>query len=396
MKKRISGLTALAMALCLLCTGCGTSAVSNASSYFSHMSSILGDLFKKQDASPKQADSAAVLAAPQQFTLDAQGGYSFQGVEDADYYLIYLCDTQATEDGDNYLYSSDMISSAGSGATYTGTLADIMDYAYGDYLAKVFAFPSLNDSGHSMSAAAVAPYTFSGAQHDPQIAYFWNTFDNTMRVQLLNVGDYTYEAYPDRVDVTFTNVNDGGDVVTVTMEGVTPDNCAAATGEVTRGETYRVTAVSTSESPNVTNPVTQEVTVADAVTCGDSNAIVLGYSYADNIDGEKALLFPRVCENFDLVNGGSAGEVSARYGRYSHTATPTGPSTYDIFIDMRMFNADTIWGIPGTLELHTDGTLTLRENGWGPVPSASISGIWVDNGDGTATLSYDPATVVVA
>ncbi|MBD5133477.1 MAG: hypothetical protein HDT38_03240 [Clostridiales bacterium] len=356
----------------------------------------MGDLFKKQDSAPTQADSAAALAAPQQFTLDAQGNFSFEGVENADYYLIYLCDTQATEDGDSYLYSSEMIAATESNASYTGALGDIVDYAYGDYLAKVFAFPALGDSDHAMSSAATAAYTFSGTQHDPEVAYFWNTFDNTMGVQLLNIGDYTYEAYPDQVDVTFTNVNNSSDVVTVTLEGLSPDNCAASTSGITRGETYRITAVSTSESPYVTNPVTQDITVAEAVTCGEVNAMVLGYVYADNIDGEKALLFPRVCERFDLANGGSAGEVSARYGQYSHTATPTGPNTYDILIDMRMFNADTIWSIPGTLELHDDGTLTLRENGWGPVPSANISGIWVDNGDGTAALSYDPATVVVA
>lgn len=396
MKKHVFKLILLGAALSLFCTGCGTSAASNASRYFSNVSAIMGDLLKRQDTVPETENSAAALAAPGQFTVDVQGNFSFEGVENADYYLIYLCEPQAIEDGDNYLYSSEMISSTGSDATYTGTLADIMDYAYGDYLAKVFAFPALGDNSHSMSAAATAPYTFSGTQHEPQVAYFWNTFDNTMGVQLLNVSDYTYEAYPDRVDIIFTNVNNSSDVVTVTLEDLSPDNYAASTSSITRGETYRITAMSTSESPYVTNPVTQEVTVGEAVTCGDANAMILGYIYADNIDGEKALLFPRICESFDLANGGSAGEVSARYGQYSHTATPTGPNTYDIFIDMRMFNADTIWGIPGTLELHADGTLTLRENGWGPVPSASISGIWVDNGDGTATLSYDPATVVVA
>lgn len=395
MKKHVLPLFVLSVGLCLLCTGCSTTAASNASNYFSNVSNILGNLSKGQDIPQEAEPSEAALAAPQQFAVDAQGGFSFEGVEGADYYLIYLCDTQATEDGDTYLYSSEMIPSTGSGNTYVGTLGDIMDYAYGDYLAKVFAFPSLNDSNHTMSAAAVTPYTFSGTQHDPQVAYFWNTFDDTMGVQLLNVGDYTYEAYPDQVDVTFTNVNNSDDTVTVTLKDISPDNYAASTGDITRGETYRVAAVATSGSPYVTNPVTQEVTVTDAVTCGDANAMVLGYIYADNIDGEKALLFPRICENFDLANGGSAGEVVARYGRYTHTATPTGPNTYDIYIDMRMFNADTIWGIPGTLELHADGTLTLRENGWGPVPSASVSGIWVDNGDGTATLSYDPATVFV-
>ena len=31
----------------------------------------------------------------------------------------------------------------------------------------------------------------------------------------------------------------------------------------------------------------------------------------------------------------------------------------------------------------------------GPVPPSAISGFWVDNGDGTATLCYDPSTVTI-
>ena len=103
------------------------------------------------------------LAAPQDFRVGADGSYSFTGSEGAEYYLLYFCAPDATSDNDSFLYSSSPINEDGSG-TYTGQCSDLFDYAYGEYLVKVFAFPDITSEDYSMSTAASASYTYSGEQ----------------------------------------------------------------------------------------------------------------------------------------------------------------------------------------------------------------------------------------
>ena len=61
--------------------------------------------------------------------------------------------------------------------------------------------------------------------------------------------------------------------------------------------------------------------------------------------------------------------------------------SYTIAVDFGGFS------LAGTLDLMADGTMTFTENGGGPISAGSITGSWVDNGDGTATLSYRPADI---
>ena len=51
-------------------------------------------------ASSSTADAGNQLATPTDFTVDENGSYSFTGVEDAEYYLLYFCDPTATGDDD--------------------------------------------------------------------------------------------------------------------------------------------------------------------------------------------------------------------------------------------------------------------------------------------------------
>lgn len=78
----------------------------------------------QQDAaSSSTADAGNQLATPTDFTVDENGSYSFTGVEDAEYYLLYFCDPTATGDDDSYIYTSGPIN-ANSSNTYSGSCAD--------------------------------------------------------------------------------------------------------------------------------------------------------------------------------------------------------------------------------------------------------------------------------
>lgn len=383
----------LAGAACLALTGCSSQAPKHLKSYFSNASAIMSNLGGSRKSSGTAASSesttqATQLDVPTDFTVSEDGTYSFKGVENATQYLIYFCEPTATEDGDDYIYSSDPITDTGA-ESYTGKLSDVINAAYGDYLVKVFAFPDLTDTAYSMSGAAKAEYVYSGAQSDPVVDYFWNTIDGTMELVLTNVEDYTYEVYPDAVEVTFTNTEDASDVVTASIEGITADTYTATTDQLTEGATYSVTAVSKSSNEYVTNAESAVVTVADSVTAdADKNVLSAGYTWSDGWAS-----FPRLVENFPL-SGGVAGQLMGSFGKISAdiTCTATTASAGSAYT----YSFDAPYGpftISGTLELKSDGTAALNETGGGPVAGGTVEGVWVDNGDGTATISYVPADI---
>lgn len=401
MKKQLVVLSAVVF-LCAFCASCGSSVLSQTSEYFSNVGSVLDRLVGRAGNITRQIseDGVQALDIPGNFSVSENGSFSFTGVENADYYLIYFCDPSATEDGDDYLYSSDPIRNVSAGEEFSGKFQDVIQYAYGEYLVKAFAFPSLEDTMYSMSGAAKASYTFSGKQDAPQITYYWNTFNGTLEMQLLNINNYLYQSYPDQLEITLTNTADPSDVLKLSIEDVSPENCSLVTEQITRGTTYHISALSISENPYVTNQVSDTTEVAASVTFGELSVMTPGFTYSDQVDGAHAFLYPRVCTDFPLTESGSAGTVPGIFGPYSFETTPAtslgGDSyTYDVQIGMTMFNSETIWEIEGILELREDGTLYLREYGVGPCPSSEIQGFWVDNGNGTATLCYDPSTVMV-
>lgn len=378
----------LGAALCLSCAAC-TSVAENTSIYFSTTSTILQNLLNSgkvpEKNTPEQSGSSGQqLAAPTDFTVDADGNYSFTGVEGAEYYLLYFCAPDATSDQDTFIYSSNQIASTGAG-NYSGRCADEFDYAFGEYLVKVFAFPDLTDSEHAMSTAATASYTYSGNQSAPELSYYWNTFEGTMGVQVANMGTYEFQAYPDKVDVTFTNTENSSDVVTVTIDGVSPASCAAVTSELKRGATYSITAVATSTNPLVLNPTSDTATISSGVTLGDCHVYVGRYSYSDGF-ANNIFNWPIVAESFDLANGGEAGS--------GVTCTPAASVSAGSQYSYEL-SAGNWMKVTGMLELHSDGTFDANETGAGPINAGTIQGTWVDNGDGTATLNYNHSTVVI-
>ena len=345
----------------------------------------------QQDAaSSSTADAGNQLATPTDFTVDENGSYSFTGVEDAEYYQLYFCDPTATGDDDSYIYTSGPIN-ANSSNTYSGNCADEFSYAFGSYLAKVYAFPDLTDKDHSMSKPATAEYSYSGNQSAPELNYYWNTFDGSMSIQVANLGTYEFEAYPDKVDITFTNTENSADVVALTMENVTPDNNQLDTDALTKGATYDVTAVATSNSEYVLNPTSDTTTVATGLLLGNSSLITDAYSYSDGF-ANNIFAWPRAYDGFDLENGGTAGYAPAMGGgKTEFVATPVSSGDGSYTYDLAAGN----WTRSGKLELKADGTFTAELEGSGPVNSSEYGGSWVDNGDGTATISYDPSQLVI-
>ena len=148
-----------------------------------------------------------------------------------------------------------------------------------------------------MSKPATAEYSYSGNQSAPELNYYWNTFESSMSIQVANLGTYEFEAYPDKVDITFTNTENSADVVALTMENVTPDNNQLDTDALTKGATYDVTAVATSNSEYVLNPTSDTTTVATGLLLGDSSLVTDAYSYSDGF-ANNIFAWSRACKHW--------------------------------------------------------------------------------------------------
>lgn len=195
------------------------------------------------------------------------------------------------------------------------------------------------------------------------------------------MGTYTYEAYPSEIDITLTNTAAPEDQVVVSLTDVSPENIAASTDAVTAGQSYTITAVANSDSEYVTIPNSETATVSDGLTLGELNILTDGYTYSD-----ESVIYPLVWEGFDLAEGGAVGELMGFNGLYSFNCTPapaTEGSAYTYTVSVNAFVT-----VPGGLELRADGTAEMYLNGYGPVDASSITGVWVDHGDGTADLNF--------
>lgn len=396
-KKKISVL--LAASLLCTCTGCASSVADNTETYFSVVDSTLNTWFAnngQKNTDDQKSTSKTKLDTPENFNLDENGNYSFTGVENADYYLVYFCSPEAVNDGDAFLYSSDALKAEGEGGEiYEGNIGDLLKYGYGEYLVKVFAFPSVNDSQHEVSMAATTEYSCSGEQDAPVIDYLWNTFDSTVEVQLSNIDTYTYQSYPETVEVTFINTENANDTTVITMENLSPDNYTIVSDALKAGTSYDITAVSKNASEFVLNHESDETEVAKDVVFADTNVMSENYLYTDGI-ARATFSYPQVCENFDLENAGAMNELGVSL-KFTFTATPTTANTncaysYIVAGDCRPFSFD-----DGTLDLYTDGTFLMCQNSEMPPEGPStIQGIWKDNGDGTAILSFNHATLTTS
>lgn len=455
---------AMAAALCgTLLTGCASTMSSNSSVYMTQMSQKM-NVWKNSIGAPAQADSSAAssseevddgtarVATPANWTVNESGEYSFDGVEDAAYYIIYLYDKNDTSG--SFAYMSTNIEDDGS-AAYTGKLSDLFGYCYGLYDAEVVAYPEVGVTDVKKSKAAECDFTVTGEVPDASVGYLWDGFTNTFGVELLNFEEYAASSFPTEVKVTLTNQSDSADVVTLDIQNVSIDDnvFSAETQDVTLGATYAVQASMTWDSEVVTN-ASATLDLGTVTTAEGQNAMTDGYGYL-NTDVYLSLDYPMVKTDFDLANGGSAGtwyffvnafttnkgvaipttfvdcrnfqgEKSSMGGDYhdgedvEFTVTPTAANSgaaysYDLTVagprDVVSLFDGFFWNdMPdgtGTLDLYSDGTFKMvilppQSNGdsagpMGPrgLAGSSIEGNWTDNGDGTATLSYNHTTAAL-
>ena len=399
------------------------------------------------ESSETEADTGkTALASPGDWSVDAAGNYTFSGVEGADYYIIYMYDTLSADT--SYAYMSVNIPEDGSG-TYSGSLRDLFDYCYGIYNAEIVAYPAVGSKDVKKSAPSACDFSATGEVPAAQIAYLWDCFTNTLSVQLINVEEYGASSYPTGMEVTFTNTADASDVITFQLENVNAvdQTFYASTQQVTPNATYTGLATLTWDEQVVTN-ASASLTLENVTTASDKNAMTDGYGYL-NTAVYQSLDYPMVVTDFDPRAGGSAGtwyyyinafttnkgvEIPCTFtdclnfqgekgsmGAEYHdgedvafTVTPTAASagsaySYTLYVAgprdvVSLFDGFFFNDMPageGTLELYEDGTFEMAilapesdgsdtgMPGRRALSASSISGLWVENGDGTLTLSYD-------
>lgn len=402
MKKRVlAGLLAALMVLGL--TGC-TTAKENLDTYSALMGAQLSNLFSGSG----ETDKRKALAAPGNFTCTAEGDYSFDGVENAAYYVIYLYKNGNT----SYDYVSESITGSG---TITGSIA-ALNYAYGDYAVTCVAYPDYTSETYRSSEPATAAIQVTGEVAQPSLTFFWDCFTQELNVIWLNDGDYSTTDAPKTLDVTL--VGDENLDVAVEMDASTTSY--TLTG-AKAGQTYDVTATVAFDEAYVTNPsFTLDL---GSVTCDEkSNFAPDGYEYKSDIYSYAA--YPLAGENFDLTTGGEIGrwkvsrdpnawmQVTSETAEYViYHATPIDTADGDAYTfsvlagnddgsDVYNGNFGSMHDFTGTLHLYADNTFKLEldaiymctdliSNAEQWHNGSYIEGRWYENASGTVDLSYN-------
>lgn len=445
-------LTAMIGTAAMSMTACGTSLADNTGIFFDQVSTAINNYSSKSAAEAQiEATNAKRIASPENVSFDVSTGtWAFDAVEEAAGYKVSLC---KVADGTADEVMSTEIESDGS-ASYTGVFSSVtememmmaamtgtevvdhLDLSYGDYYCKVVAIPAEDNTGALKSKGVKAEFTKSGEVADPVVEYFWDSFSNTLTLQVSNMADYAITMQPDSIDFTLSSAS--GDV-TVTLESPDYDskNYNISTTELTADAEYAITATSHFNETYVTNAEVK--TEAGSVTAYSNRNVItenFGYIHSNvnyNID------VPAVCEGFNLAEGGVAGVWNYYYylgagdarwdlnsygepGDVYYSAAPAAAAdgaeyTYDITSDVGAAGSGymNVWCsmadlkttgavLPGRLSLYSDGTLKFEIYGahYGTIPmintssefhSCEVYGTWIDNGDGTATLSYDLSTL---
>ncbi|MGM9538880.1 MAG: hypothetical protein ACI3VN_11170 [Candidatus Onthomonas sp.] len=405
MKKRVSALL-LVLLLALSLTGCAaTTAADNASMFFSVYGAQLSTLVSGGQSGAASTDSRKQLETPANFPCTAAGDYSFDGVENADYYVIYLYKNGSSA----YDYVSDNITGDG---TITGSIAELQ-YAYGDYEVTCVAYPDYTSETYRSSEPASTTMKVEGEVAEPSLTFFWDCFTQELQVIWLNSGDYSTTDYPQTMEI-----NVGGVTDTLEMDSSTTAYTVAG-AEV--GQTYEVDVTITFDSNYVSNS-SFELDLG-SVTCDEqANFAPEGYSYNSGLYSYAD--FPIAGEHFDLAAGGEIGRwkitksanawmsnasETAEYLIYTATPTDTADGdayTYSVLAanddgsDVYTGGFGTMNSFTGTLHLYSDNTFKVEldaiyictdliSNAEQWHNASTIEGRWYENGDGTVDLSYN-------
>lgn len=434
--KRILAVAVLA-ALCLALTGCGTQAASNLGRYFSYMAGVVETSVSSSRAIRASKNAVAAvdentLPAPENFAVDADGGYRFDAVDGAAYYILYVYADAVTVDASA---TSAKIENDGS-ASFSGNVSDFSNLSYGDWYVGVVAYPDYSVSEMKASAPAKAEYLLSGAVElgEPSFGSMWSVATNTLEI---TVGGMSFggTAYPERMELTLTNTADSADVVELNTDSV-GSSVTVTTDACTAGASYAIAADFFWDETLVTNP-TASADGGTAQTSATDNLIDEDYAYTGSIF--KGCDFPHVQRDFDpkaggcagmWVNNGSAGGASMGMGsgeasaeaddeetdrnvyfdavpiaaangaQYSYDVEVTSPAG-NVSLGSRITGGSVATGY-GTLDIFADGTFRMeleyqyittdRVNSQvSYMPGAQCYGTYTVNPDGTLNLSYDHA-----
>lgn len=406
MKKQVL-MCLLVLAMVLGFAGC-TTAMDNLDTYVSLMGTQVSTLLNGGISGAEQTDERIQLDAPGNFTCDAAGNYSFEGVDNANYYVIYLYKNGSS----TYDYVSDSIT--GSGAI-SGSIADL-HYGFGDYEVTCVAYPDYTSETYRGSQASSATIKVTGEVEEPSLTFFWDCFANELHVIWLNSNAYDSTICPETMNITLSgeiskefSLAMDASTTSYLLEGAEP------------GATYEVNATVTFDSNYVTNASFQQN--LGTVTCDErANFAPAGYEYNSGL--YQYADYPLSGENFDLTSGGEIGRwkvshdsnawmsvTSATAEYLIYTATPSETESDDAYTyavvaandddsDVYSGSFGTMHDFGGTLHLYTDGTFKLEldatyictdliSNAEQWHNGSYIEGCWYENGDGTVDLSYD-------
>ena len=424
---KITAASAL-LVMCMGLTACSSTMGENSAQYFDmigeNITILTGSSSRSSSDSSDEEESSSktALDAPADFVMNEDGTYSFSAVENADYYVVYLYDTNAGEDA-SYAYMGSNIEEDGSGS-YSGSILEEAAPAYGVYRAEAVAYPSVTSDEYRKSESSTAELTVSGEVSEPELAYLWDCFAGTVTVQIANSSDYSSTAQFTEMTITLTG-EDASDVLSVTVT----DGADEATIEgVSTDVTYTISAQASWDETIVTN-ASFEAELGTVTTYSNKNDTSDSYTYC-NDDIYSYLDYPMTTESFDPQEGGIAGtwykEETSGFGGVTpaayiyYTAVPTDTTdgslySYDVSIAKEegtidvskdWYSGTDLDPLTGSLEIYEDGTFTMSidlfylgehaESGMTAyVYATEIDGKWTDNGDGTITLAYDHSSVVI-
>ena len=371
MKLRKHAATCAVSALLVLAlTGCSTTVGTNYGIYARYMKQILGGSGTKTSAAAtsSSASTATEIDAPASFTVSGDT-YTFSGVENANQYLIYLCEKGSENDDDDFKYSG-AISADGS-TEYTGSISELTGCAYGEYTAKVFAVAE----DYSMSKGVLADYSIRGALPAPQLAYSYDGH-GILTLQLANSSDYDAAATPDSIKVTISGP--------VEQEAAFDEGFADFDVEKLEAGDYTITAVASSSSEWVTAPESEasvlNVTLGTEEIASDNYTKPQGGGDAWKVkptaltitEGESGFTFKIGAHDF-LKTTATLADTPDEGADYTYLLAKGDPNA-PFESDMR-------------LQLMSDGTAELTVEAAGPLSAAHKYGTWTNNG-GTIEVEW--------
>ena len=422
-----------------LLSGC-SNVGEHSNTYFKQMSNVVSTAISSQQAiAAAEAESSDTtetvvdenaLSTPADFVVNEDGTYSFSAVENAQYYYIYVYESTTSMDAST---QSEKILDDGSDS-YSGTLSDLGTFTYQTWDIRVVAYPDYENTDYTASAAASCEYVVTGEVEygEPTFSYMWTVTSGALEVKVSDM-EYTLTAYPEEILLTLTNTADSSDVVTIDITDVDSTSASGSTTDVQEDAAYAISAEFIWDEDYVTNP-DYTMDGGEAETSSTENLISGEFYYSSAIFNNFD--FPHVYEGFDPEEGGLAGvwyidsstiqtgwgweeeetddeeetdnncyfyatPIDAEDGAlYSYSIMVTSPGGSITATPLMSPGSNSTDAIFGYMNIYDDGTFTVEieyqyistdmmNAATYYVPGVMCEGVYVEEADGTLTLSYD-------